>query len=39
MEQENYIETHHAAVAKYTMWLGIALGIAASFFAGVYWPY
>jgi len=39
MDQQQIIEEHLSTVATQTLWLGMALGIAAGFVAGVYWPY
>jgi hypothetical protein len=39
VDQEWIIEDHLSAVATQAIWLGMALGIAAGFVAGVYWPY
>jgi hypothetical protein len=39
VDQEQIIEEHLSAVASQAIWLGMALGIAAGFVAGVYWPY
>jgi len=39
MDHEQIIEKHLSAVATQTLRLGLALGIAAGFVAGVYWPY
>ena len=39
MDQEQIIEEHLSAVASQDIRLGMALGIAAGFVAGVYWPY
>jgi hypothetical protein len=39
MDQQQIIEKHLSAVAAQTLRLGMALGIAAGFVAGVYWPY
>jgi hypothetical protein len=39
MDHQQIIEKHLSAVATQAIWLGMALGIAAGFVAGVYWPY
>ena len=39
MDEEQLFEERMSAVATLTLWLGMALGIAAGFVAGVYWPY
>ncbi|MEH6635155.1 MAG: hypothetical protein V7700_11785 [Halioglobus sp.] len=39
MDQDQIIKEHLSAVASQAIWLGMALGIAAGFVAGVYWPY
>ena len=39
MDQDQIITEHLSAVASQAIWLGMALGIAAGFVAGVYWPY
>jgi hypothetical protein len=39
MNQQQIIEENLSAVAYQAIWLGMALGIAAGFVAGIYWPY
>jgi hypothetical protein len=39
MDQEQLLEKQLSAVATQTLRLGMALGIAAGFVLGVYWPY
>jgi hypothetical protein len=39
MEQQQRIEEHLSAVSTQALRLGMALGIAAGFVIGVYWPY
>jgi hypothetical protein len=39
MNQEQIIEENLSSVASLAIWLGMALGVAAGFVAGVYWPY
>ncbi len=39
MEEQQQVEEDISAVATMTLWLGMALGIAAGFVAGVFWPY
>jgi hypothetical protein len=39
MEEKQLLEKDISAVATLTLWLGMALGVAAGFVAGVYWPY
>ena len=39
VDQEQIIEDQLTAVATQAIWLGMALGIAAGFVVGVYWPY
>jgi hypothetical protein len=39
MDHQQIIEKHLSAVTTQAIWLGMTLGIAAGFVAGVYWPY
>jgi hypothetical protein len=39
MEQEQTMEDHLSAIASCALWLGMSLGIATGFVAGVYWPF
>jgi hypothetical protein len=39
MKEEQLLEKDISAVATLTLWLGMALGVATGFVAGVYWPY
>lgn len=39
MDQQQITEVHLCAVTTQAIWLGMALGMAAGFVAGVFWPY